>query len=128
MPTIKKRDIAVAILLSIVTCGIYSIYWFIKMTDETNYITDQRDAFSGGVAFLLTLVTCGIYGYVWAYKMGDAYDRLDQRAANTGVIYLVLSLLGLSIVTYALLQDQINKHLPTDPTNPSLQPPTDSAP
>ena len=90
MPTIKKLDLAVAILLSIVTCG--------------------------------------IYGYVWAYKMGDAYDRLDQRAANTGVIYLVLSLLGLSIVTYALLQDQINKHLPTDPTNPSLQPPTDSAP
>lgn len=31
---IKQRDIAVSIILSIVTCGIYAIYWFICVTDD----------------------------------------------------------------------------------------------
>lgn len=33
---IKKRNIAVAIILSIVTCGIYGIYWFICLVNELN--------------------------------------------------------------------------------------------
>ncbi|MCR5297346.1 MAG: DUF4234 domain-containing protein, partial [Clostridiales bacterium] len=32
----KNRNIVVCIILSIVTLGIYGIYWFIKMTDESN--------------------------------------------------------------------------------------------
>ena len=33
----QQRNIAVAIILTIVTCGIYGIYWFVKLTDEMNY-------------------------------------------------------------------------------------------
>ena len=31
---IKKRNIVTCILLSIITCGIYGIYWLIVMTSE----------------------------------------------------------------------------------------------
>ena len=65
----KQRSVGIAILLSIITCGIYGIYWLIMLNDETNYVSGhQQDGTSGGVVFLLTLVTCGIYGIYWCYK------------------------------------------------------------
>ncbi len=38
----KKRDIVVSIILSIVTCGIYGIYWFVVMTDESNELATTK--------------------------------------------------------------------------------------
>ena len=31
---IQKRNIGLAILYSIITCGLYGMYWFVKITDE----------------------------------------------------------------------------------------------
>lgn len=106
---IEKRNLVLAIVLSIVTCGIYSIYWFIKLTDEMNIVSGNEKDTSGVVAFLLTLVTCGIYGYFWAYKMGDKRDSLDPNSQYSGIVYLLLSIFGFGIIAYALMQDAINK-------------------
>ncbi len=106
---IKPRNLVTAILLSFVTCGIYSIYWFIKLTDEMNELSDNEGDASGGMAFLFNLLTCGIYGYYWAYRMGVKRDLLEEKSSSSGVIYLILSIVGLQIVAYALAQDAINK-------------------
>ena len=106
---ITKRGIATAIVFSLLTCGIYSIYWFIKLTDEVNFITNNKNDTSGGTAFLLTLLTCGIYGIYWAYKMGEKLDYFEGKSASRGVVYLLLQLFGFGIITYALIQDTINK-------------------
>ena len=105
---IQKRNIATAIILTIVTCGIYGIYWFIKLTDEMNRLTGNEKDTSGGAAFLLSIVTCGIYSVYWAYRMGEKRDRLAEQNASSAVLYLVLSLI-LTIAVYALAQDAINK-------------------
>lgn len=109
---ISKRSIPLALVLSIVTCGIYAVYWFVKLTDETNEIVgDYRDT-SGIMAFIFSLVTCGIYMVYWSYKMGEKVDRIKGvRAGNTGILYLILSLFGLLLVNQALLQDTINNKL-----------------
>ena len=60
---IQQRNIAVCIILSIVTCGIYGIYWFIVLSNDTNTVSNAENATSGGVAFVLSLITCNIYGY-----------------------------------------------------------------
>ena len=60
MGVVKKRDIVLPIILSIVTCGLYGIYWIISLVNEVNYICDEPEAMSGGVVYLLSLVTCGI--------------------------------------------------------------------
>ena len=111
---IRSKNIAVSIILSIVTCGIYGIVWFININDDVNTVSGNQNATSGGIAFLLTLITCNIYGLYWMYQMGS---RLDDAAAqrglltqNRGIIYLLLSFFGLSIVSYALMQDQLNKY------------------
>lgn len=112
MPTegIQKRNIATAIILSFITCGIYGIYWFIKLTNEMNRLTGNEQDTSGGVAFLLTIVTCGIYGIYWAYRMGEKRDRLRGENASSPVLYLILMLV-FGIAVYALAQDAINKAL-----------------
>ena len=33
---IQQRSIAVCIILTIVTCGIYGVYWFICLTNDAN--------------------------------------------------------------------------------------------
>lgn len=109
----KERNIAVAIILSIVTCGIYGIYWFIVLTDDARLASGDQQAPSGGIAFLLTLVTCGIYGIYWAYKMGKTLVMAKQKAGlnveDNSVLYLILQLFGLGIVNYALMQNELNQ-------------------
>ena len=112
---IQRRDIAVAIILTIITCGIYGIYWFIKLNDEINYLAGDAGAVTGGVAFLLCLITCGIYGLYWMYKMGEKLDNValsqGHPASSRPIVYLLLSIFGFSIISYALMQDSINKSI-----------------
>ena len=65
------------------------------------------------MAFLFTLLTCGIYSFYWAYKMGEKMQKAGQRYGkpieNNSVLYLVLSLFGLGIVNYCLIQSDLNK-------------------
>jgi hypothetical protein len=104
----KNRSIALAIIFTIFTCGIYGIYWFIVLTDDMNRLTlDDDYQMSGAVSFLLSLVTCGIYGIYWAYKMGNKVDRLNG-GSYTGFIYILLHLFGLEIINLALMQDTVN--------------------
>lgn len=111
---ITRRSIGLWIVLSIITCGIYGIYWFVCMTNELNAAADDKTSASGGVAFLLTIVTCGIYGWYWMYKAGERVNKAKALRgvpadSSMGVIYLILALFGLSIVSYALIQNELNQ-------------------
>lgn len=108
---IQPRSIVVSIILSIVTCGLYGIYWFIVLTDEVNRLTKNEDDLSGGLAFVLTLVTCGIYGFFWAYKMGQKADAISGTNNSSALVYLLLVVFHLGIVVYALAQDTVNRAL-----------------
>ena len=67
---IKARNPVTCIILSLVTFGIYGIYWFVQIVNDINIVSGEKDAPSGVKVLLLTLVTCGIYGWLWAYKAG----------------------------------------------------------
>ena len=109
---VKKKSIGMAILLSIVTCGIYSIFWFIQLTDDTNDLSGEGGT-TGGMAFLFTILTCGIYTLFWNYNIGKkmytAQVRQGVPATDNSLIYLLLSIFGFGIITYAIVQSDINK-------------------
>ncbi len=109
---IKYRNIALCIIFSIISCGIYGIYWFVTLTDDANALAGDYKT-SGGMAILWTILTCGIYGIYWAYKQGEKLDYAKQSrgipSANSGILYLLLSVFGLSIIAYCLMQNEINK-------------------
>ena len=107
---ISRREIGLCILFSLITCGIYGIYWMIVLNDDVNEIVGDRNATSGGMVFLFSLLTCGIYGVYWIYCMGEKLDRFNDRDGESGLRYVLLSIFCLSIVAYSIMQDQVNKH------------------
>lgn len=106
---IAKRDLVTSIILSIVTCGLYAIYWVYNLNDELNFITGDTESPSGGTVILLSLVTCGIYSYYWMYKMGTKIDYIKESNENTAILYLILHFFQLGIVNLCLMQDTINR-------------------
>lgn len=109
---IKERNVVVQILLSLITCGIYGIYWFVTLTDDAARKAEDPN-FSGVKSFLFTLITCGIYGWYWYYKMGKTMYTAGQKngveLADNSVIYLILGIFGLGIVNYCIIQSDLNK-------------------
>ncbi len=110
----QKRSIPVCIILSIVTCGIYGLYWFVKVTDELNHVSGDQNATTGGMSLLFTIITCGIYGLYWAWKCGEKVNALRaSRGTPDGflhIVFLVLELFQLNIVNLALIQDELNQY------------------
>ena len=108
-PRYPTRSVALAIVLSLVTCGIYFIYWMVVLNDEINALTGDTAAPSGIVVFLLSLITCGIYGIYWAYVMGRKVAYLNHTS-DSGVINLIIALFGFQIINLALFQDAANRY------------------
>lgn len=110
---VQKRDIAICVILSIVTCGIYGLYWFYCLHNDTNTVSGNQDNTSAILAIVLTIITCGIYGWYWCYKRGkmieDAYKMRGMVGSDKAVVFLILAVFGLSIVVYALAQNDLNK-------------------
>lgn len=119
---IQKKSIALYILLSIVTCGVFGWYWMYTLTEDINKITGNKDDFSGGIAVLLNIVTCGIFGIYWAYKQGEKLDKylagkdgiVTSDTENLSILYLVLACLnyftGFTVlIVRALIQDNLNR-------------------
>ena len=109
---VTKRDIATAIILSFVTCGIYLIYWYIVITDDVNRVSGENGP-SGGVSLLYSSLSCGIYTYYWFYKIGkqlyEAGRKQGKDISDNSVLYLVLGLVGLGAVNFGLIQMDLNK-------------------
>lgn len=110
---IERRNIAVCIVLTLVTCGIYGIYWIVCLTNDVNTVSGDVNGTSGGMVVLLTIVTCGIYGIYWAYKQGEKLDFTKNNrgipSSNSGILYLILQIFGFGIIAYALMQNELNK-------------------
>lgn len=115
-----KRDVLITILLSVVTCGIYGIVWFYWITEDCGKASGDK-SITGVASILLTLVTCGIYSFYWNYQMGKriatAQSKRNLPVNDNSVLYLILSLLGLGIVNYVLIQTDLNRLAEFD--NPS---------
>lgn len=96
-----NRSFWVYLLLSIVTCGLYSIYfWYVYVEDlNTIFYGDGEDSPNYIIVLLLSWVTCGIYGVYWRYKQAnrmyrESYDRYGVMIEENGSAILLWTLLG----------------------------------
>ena len=98
-PLRTDRDIIMYVLLTYVTCGIYS-YWYIYQLaqDANNICAGDNEETPGLLIFLLlSFVTCGIYSYYWLYKLanrlqanGPRYGLTIQEGGSDVLLWLVL--------------------------------------
>lgn len=85
-PIKTDRGVIGWLLLSIVTCGIYSYYFLYCLARDINVMCqDDGDSTPGLAAFiLLSFVTCGFYALYWYYKIGN---RLQANAPRYGLMF-----------------------------------------
>ena len=108
---VAPRSIALSVILTIVTFGIYGLFWMYHLNNAINEMAQEPMATGGGTVVVLSLVTCGIYTLYWYYKMGERCDYIAQTHTSNNVLYLILGIFGLGIVSVALMQDTVNRAL-----------------
>lgn len=101
----KKRNIVVMIVLSLVTFGIYSVYWNCAFQNELKKQTGEGFGWLGHL--LMCLVTFGIYSIYWQYAAGKRLHK--QGASDLSIVYLLLCFVGGSFLNPFLMQNQANK-------------------
>ncbi len=100
MPLRTDRSLLVFILLTIITCGIYSWVFIYQLIQDVNIACDGdgEETMNFWLFFLLSLVTCGIFAYVWYYQLGNRLQnncaRYGQPTTEGGTAVLLWMLLG----------------------------------
>ncbi|MDL2295028.1 DUF4234 domain-containing protein, partial [Ruminococcaceae bacterium OttesenSCG-928-D13] len=116
----EKSSIAFCVVMSVVTCGIFGIYWYYCIARAYyNSNTPSRVDTSPGMVILLNIITCGIYGHYMFYKWGkqtpELFYQYNRYGEDRSVLYLVLSLLdyltgGITgLIAMCLIQSDINQ-------------------
>jgi hypothetical protein len=105
-------NVATDVVLSIVTCGIYNLFWQARQFRTLNAFQGTTE-FRFWSWFLLTLVTCGVYHVYTQYRMGAVITEINRRIErppneNLALISLLLSIFGLVLVADAIQQSEIN--------------------
>ena len=111
---IKKRNIVICILLSIITLFIYTIYWFITLTNDIEEISNREEYKTKGyIAFLLCLCTFSLYGIYWTQKMSRSLfkTRLNRGLYAKKIIVknILLGAITLGIYPMCSLTYDLNK-------------------
>ena len=115
-PPITPRssiNIPLYLVLTILTCGIFNLYWNYRQMESCNALLDRRE-FRFWIWLLLTILTCGIYHIFYQYKMGAAIVEI-QHSMNRDLfdklplLSVIVTILGLSIVVDCIHQNELNK-------------------
>lgn len=79
-----NKSLILYIVLSLVTCGIYSLYFLYTMARDINIVCKGDGKETAGLLKLIvfTFLTCGMYNYVWECMF---QERLLANAQRFGV-------------------------------------------
>lgn len=118
---VKEKNITLSIILSLLTLGIYTIYWMSEITKDVDIITNNPEKRSGGMVFLLSVITLSIYPIYWWYENGRLIEKYDEEneieCRSNDVLYLILTIISrvtlwpLALINYGMIQADINKYV-----------------
>ena len=101
-----KRNVVLVILFSILTLGIYSIYWLVATKNEMNRMGAQIPT-----AWILLAALIPIVGPLvvlwWEWKYCEGVELVSRKEMSGVVAFLLLFLL--SVIGMAILQITFNK-------------------
>ncbi|MBN2403366.1 MAG: DUF4234 domain-containing protein [Spirochaetes bacterium] len=106
-------SIPVYLILTLITCGIFNLYWNYMQMEACNYLLNRQE-FKFSHWILFSIITCGIYHIFYQYKMGCAIVEIQKNndkdiSDSLPVISCLVTLFGLSIVVDCIHQYEINK-------------------
>lgn len=113
------RGVAEGIILTLITCGIYNLFWNWHQMETCNELVGRRE-FDPVRVFLLSLVTCGLYFIYYQYTMGGIIVEIQRVRKTTPyenlpLVSLFVSMVGMSVIVDAIHQHELNKFFPRQP-------------
>lgn len=108
----KKRDGLVSTIFSVITCGIYGIYFWYCYGEDVNELCaeDGKHTPNYIVAWLLSLITCGIYGIYWTYNLASRLDTAQSKyQVNVESPVFFTLFMNIPVLGYLYACDIMNK-------------------
>lgn len=102
----EQRSIGLAILLTIVTIGIYQLYWVYKTHDEIKRYSGH--GVGGGIGLVIFILV----GFVTPFLIGSEVKQLVGEASPVSAItglWILLPLVG-AIVWFVKVQRALNRY------------------
>ena len=106
---LEDKSIALCIVLTFVTSGIYGIFWIYSIMRKIKLLNNEEPDVVGE---LLLYIFVPFYSLYWIFsrsqKLHIGADKNGMRIPDNSVMYLVIALFGLMVVSLALIQDSLN--------------------
>lgn len=104
------RNIALDVILTILTCFLYNFYVQYKQIEAVNdMLKEEKYSFVAWILF--TLITCGLYHIYHEYRKSSDIAKILKKDENSaGLISVILTFFGLSIICDAIQQSEINTY------------------
>ncbi len=103
----NKRSIIAMILLSIITCGIYLIFWMYLARSEFQQLSGDQ-SISPGLELLFCLL-CAPYSLYWIYKFSSDIAKYQYQnglqVTDNSAINLILYIFGFGFISFLLIQN-----------------------
>ncbi len=96
---VKHRNIFLVYLFSIITLGIYAIYWMVSTKNELNSLGAEIPT-----GWLLIVPIANLY---WVYKYCEGFATKVKKDDNT-LLWFILYIL-VWIIMPAIIQSELNK-------------------
>lgn len=96
---VKHRSVFLVYLYSIITFGIYAIYWMVSTKDEINSLGAKIPT-----AWLLIIPIANLF---WIYKYCEGFAQ-EVKKDNTTLQWFILFIL-VGIIMPAIVQSELNK-------------------
>ena len=111
-PTGQPRGVAFVIILSIITLGIYSLYWVYKTQEEMKQHTG--DGLGGVLGLVIWILLSPVMAFVIPSEVGKMYEKDGQQSPVTGWTGLWLFPFGVliipAIVWFVKVQEALNQY------------------
>jgi Domain of unknown function (DUF4234) len=111
------RDPIVVLVLTLITCGLYYLWWVYETSREIDAYLDET-SIPPIVHVVLFIATGTLWGYVFDVLTAQRIVRMQERAGMTpkdnSVLYVILDLLGagpiggLGLVSTLIQQSDLN--------------------
>ena len=85
-PLVKHRDMLMQVLLFIVTCGLYGIYWFYQTTVEMKELDRDPEVSPGLWTVLLLVPIANIYAM---YKYSQLFEDVSDEHMDRWILFIL---------------------------------------
>ncbi len=86
MNSVKKRNMAIQVLLMVVTLGLYSIYWFYESALELKFIAKDEEASPVLWTVVLFIPLGAIYSH---YKYSELFEKISTEKINKWIVFVL---------------------------------------